>query len=1393
MAANKIARKDSRFRVISILPDFCFVPGLAAPVPFPLFADLGGAVKVAKDVLINGRPAFVYNASKAPKTYGDEPGQRKGVISRTVGEAAWPMQHSASVKIRSHYIIRTGDMFHMNGNFNKPLKKNTCLSCKAALAAGRPVNPVLGLKFLEGETDFAFDGLMPLIWQRSYYSDQEGTGWLGQGWSIPGSERIERTAEGLVYTDVQGREFPLPEVEEDDEEPVLFESEQIWFSKNSDGHYLIVSLDGSLTLRFAPLSVSADDPSGESGRHYPLVAAEDANGNHRRILYHHRSGLPQYVIDGNGRVFYLRFANTADAASPQMRLVAVYLLAEGLPDFFGGTPRTGKALVRYEYSVGGDLIRVIGRDGGEVRRFGYRNHIMTEHTDAAGLASYYEYDRYDTGGRVIRNRTSLGEEWRFAYRDGYTEVTDVLGRTEQYHYDCHNELTARVFADGSRINMERDHLGRLTAHTDALGRTTRFGYSSEGQLESIIRPDGSELNYDYDDGYRLSSRTDAEGNCHSYGYDERGNLISHTDPKRYITRYRYRADGLPECIELPEGGSTEYRYDADCRLESITDCSGNQTRLSYTAEGWLSHFTDALGQRTEYHYDGNGRLSHIHHPDGGSEYYRYDSAGRLIGHTDAAGCSTTYEYRPDGQPLKRIDALGRSFNYRYDPAGRLTSLTNENGAVYRLRYDALDRLAAETGFDGNLTVYHYNAAGELSARDEYGNSITAHDLESLSDGLKDKPPLIRTEYRRDELGRLQYLCAGRHEGGEVRRAYHYDGDGRLVRAATPEHVNYFEYDCNGRLVGEHGRDHPDAAECREQALPELDWQSREHDHLLVLHTELVSHHYDGNGNRTTTDLPDGRRISRHYYGSGHQHGLMFGGETVSDCERDALHREIRRTQGRLTARYRYDPAGRLKEQRAVLAHTAADGRKVSAHAVRRSYHYDKDGNLVRSDDQRSGSTQYRYDALGQTVSAAGRSYAYDPAHNILDHIEADGAAAAAVAEIIGRPANDNRVRHHNGHSYYYDDFGNVIQKEKADGEVHNYHYDPLHQLVQADIFRPGREKESWTYQYDAVGRRIRKRRIDAEGGILGETRYLWSGGRLLQTIDGWQTHTYLYAGQDGYEPLAQVRNWTDAGHGSHESIHYFHCDQIGRPRELTDAEGRLLWYGEYDALGRLEREEDICGVSQPFRLQNQHYDEETGLHYNLLRYYDADMGRFLTQDPIGLSGGENAYTYAPNVQMWIDPLGLNPALVLGGYELWMLLFGGAVVVAGQQAAQSGGTTRSGAADVVDVCVGKCGEENKRKKCMEATAENIKKVTAKTPYFTTQRNVSIPRVARYTALIEAGSPTPEIKMDGMLIVDGNHRMVANLLCRQPAPTTPWTSSPAAPRLPFNQINPLSTDY
>lgn len=61
---------------------------------------------------------------------------------------------------------------------------------------------------------------------------------------------------------------------------------------------------------------------------------------------------------------------------------------------------------------------------------------------------------------------------------------------------------------------------------------------------------------------------------------------------------------------------------------------------------------------------------------------------------------------------------------------------------------------------------------------------------------------------------------------------------------------------------------------------------------------------------------------------------------------------------------------------------------------------------------------------------------------------------------------------------------------------------------------------------------------------------------------------------------------------------------------------------------------------QPLRYAGQYADSETGLHYNLFRYYDPQVRRFTTQDPIGLLGGINLYQYAPNPLSWIDPLGL---------------------------------------------------------------------------------------------------------------------------------------------------------
>ena len=200
-------------------------------------------------------------------------------------------------------------------------------------------------------------------------------------------------------------------------------------------------------------------------------------------------------------------------------------------------------------------------------------------------------------------------------------------------------------------------------------------------------------------------------------------------------------------------------------------------------------------------------------------------------------------------------------------------------------------------------------------------------------------------------------------------------------------------------------------------------------------------------------------------------------------------------------------------------------------------------------------------------------------------------------------------------------------------------------MVKAEIFKKDGTKETWSYTYDALGRRIGKGRLKNEevsGSLENQTRFVWDGSHLLQEIHPDGRYTYIYTDPDSYEPLAQIRDWTTEDGEKRQQTHYFHCDQIGIPREMTDKDGNLLWFGNYTGWGRLKEETKVTDSAyQPFRLQNQYCDEETGLHYNFFRYYEPECGRFINQDPIGLMGGSNFYQFAPNTQTWFDLFGLS--------------------------------------------------------------------------------------------------------------------------------------------------------
>jgi RHS repeat-associated protein len=101
----------------------------------------------------------------------------------------------------------------------------------------------------------------------------------------------------------------------------------------------------------------------------------------------------------------------------------------------------------------------------------------------------------------------------------------------------------------------------------------------------------------------------------------------------------------------------------------------------------------------------------------------------------------------------------------------------------------------------------------------------------------------------------------------------------------------------------------------------------------------------------------------------------------------------------------------------------------------------------------------------------------------------------------------------------------------------------------------------------------------------------------------------------------------------------YHNDPNGCPTRLTDEQGQVAWAARYEAWGKVASL-PVHRVDQPLRLQGQYEDEETGLCYNRYRYYDADIGGFVSQDPLGLAAGDNVYAIAPNVMGWVDPLGL---------------------------------------------------------------------------------------------------------------------------------------------------------
>ncbi|QJP75937.1 hypothetical protein HJI43_09035 [Enterobacter cloacae] len=396
----------------------------------------------------------------------------------------------------------------------------------------------------------------------------------------------------------------------------------------------------------------------------------------------------------------------------------------------------------------------------------------------------------------------------------------------------------------------------------------------------------------------------------------------------------------------------------------------------------------------------------------------------------------------------------------------------------------------------------------------------------------------------------------------------------------------------------------------------------------------VGYEWDALSNLTSLTLPGGQKLAWLHYGSGHVSAIRFGQQLVTEFTRDRLHREVRRTQGAREQFRQYDSLGRRTLQCSELS---TDVTLPEQALLERLYRYTARGELSGVSDTLRGEVDYGYDAEGRLLkhyeARQGHSraqFSYDAADNLA-------ASDAAV------PVTDNRLQHWQALFMKYDHWGNLVSRRNGLYEQH-YAYDAENRLVSARGTGPEGRFEA-RYHYDALGRRTRKIVTTTHGTT--DTRFLWQGYRLLQEQqESGLRSTYVYDPNEAWSPLARVDHLRDQSSGE---IYWFNTDLNGAPLEVTDERGAVRWSGQYGSFGEVRHQSEgfsrlvnrTAMAHQPLRYAGQYADGETGLHYNLFRYYDPQVGRFIVQDPIGLNGGWNLYQYAPNPLGWIDPLGLS--------------------------------------------------------------------------------------------------------------------------------------------------------
>ena len=867
----------------------------------------------------------------------------------------------------------------------------------------------------------------------------------------------------------------------------------------------------------------------------------------------------------------------------------------------------GQAL-RFAYDEQDRLLTITDSTG---RRIGVRNDALGRITaldlpSLEGPTSTFaavEYV-YDSMGNMQTVIDAEGQPAQFAYKGNLlVQKTFRNGLNVWFEYDAQARCT-RTWGDDNYYNgrfvYEPD---KTTLYTVAPTATHEY-YHSNGLVTGYVDPVGSVREWYYNDYGELELARDPLGHVTSYDYDHRGNLVGTTYPGGAQEQLRFNEQGQLVASIDAAGGIWQWVYNEQNQLTTRVDPLGATTSYEYNAQSQLTRLEDALGNITRLRYDDDYSLISVVNADGSTISRTYDALGRLIALTDALGNVQHRRYNrlgllievrePDGSTrqftynassqLVRATVGSRVVEYEYTIGGQLAA-SKQNGKQIAYDYDREGRLEQLRNEQGETYRFQLDAAGQVIAEIGF-DGLTRRYVRDAAGRVVEvhRPAAGTTTYSYDDAGHVAQIL---HNGTE-RTSYRYRADGALLEAATEIASVQFERDAVGRVVNE------------------------------TQNGVTIESSYDLLGQRIGLQSTLGADVSFAHDEMGQVSQVQaFGWQSI--VERDAkglkLHRQL---SGGVRTSWQRDSLGRPTSQRLTVA---------GSHAERRQcYQWRGTDHLLLVEDNLKGDTAFAYDDTGYLASAV-----YPDGTQEVRQADTLGRLFMASAQESRRYGKGGQLLEAAGTRYNYDEEGNLIRKTLPNGEIWRYAWDGYGQLV--SVSRPDGYAVAFTY--DALGRRLSKR---FRGRV---TKWAWDGNKPLHEWHELEVgpdassirdlSIWLFE-EDSFAPIAKL-----TAQGAQSVV----CNYLGTPTAMYNSQGIRTWEAALDSSGQVRYGE---GRAQdcPFRYQGQYEDVETGLYYNRFRYYDPQIGQYISQDPIRLRGGLNFYAYVEDPLHFIDPLGLVP-------------------------------------------------------------------------------------------------------------------------------------------------------